>query len=105
MFAGGSFVSVSSTWLARTVTSQRSPSGRSSVGLRTTLLVLVEAPTKAYPRAEPVEGHLMVKLLNEVSTGSLKLMVMFVLRELSIDSSTGDTVVTAGCASVVKVKV
>src|ERR671939_498222 len=76
MLSGGSSVSTSLIWFAITFTAHVVPSGRSAVG--SSVAVSVPEPLTEKDFGVPV-GHWRVNELVEEATGSLNLIVMFVL--------------------------
>src|SRR4051812_10943175 len=102
MLSGGSNVSTSMIWLAKTVTVQVVPEGRSATGSRVKLLAGDALSVNAC--GEPV-GHWIEKELVVALTGSVKLMVMLELVATLVAPFAGVVVVTAGPASTLIVTV
>src|SRR5438309_10741816 len=95
MLFGGSTVSWSVTWAARTVTVQLSENAKSTVG---SSLNVVGPPVWA-AACEPLVVQPIVYQGLETSTGSLNVIVMSVLKATPVAPASGEVAVTAGAVS------
>src|SRR5512132_439583 len=95
MLSGGSSVSWSATWGAKTVTVQVSPAPKSAVGSSENV---VGPPETAAPCA-PVVAHEMENQGSVRLTGSLNVIEMFAASATSVAPACGLVAVTAGGAS------
>src|ERR671935_2223792 len=100
MLSGGSFVSWSVTFAAKTVTVQVSPWTKSAVG---SSVKVVGPPLTdvVWPSLVP---HEIEYQLPVTSTGSVKVMEMFALTATSVAPFAGEVLETAGAASVGQMK-
>src|SRR5437867_7310290 len=98
MLFGGSTVSWSVTSDARTLTVQLSEKAKSGVGSS----VNVVGPPLCAAAWEPLVSQRIVYHEGETLSGSLKVMVMFVLNPTPTAPSSGDVAVTAGALSPVQ---
>src|SRR2546427_10797541 len=95
MLFGGSAVSWSVTSEARTVTVQLSEKAKSTTGSSE----YVAGPPLWMAAWEPLEAQAIVYQAVETSTGSLKVIAMFVLKPTPTAPDRGDVAVTAGALS------
>src|SRR5919112_200196 len=102
MLSGGSKVSASVIWLAKTVTVQVVPAGRSAVGSSVKLAAGEALSVKVW--GEPA-GHCTEKEPVVALTGSLKLTVMFVFCATPVAPLTGEVDATVGPSSTLIVTV
>ena len=98
MLFGGSTVSWSVTWAARTVTVQLSENAKSTVGSS----VNVVGPPVWAAACEPLVAQPIVYQGLETSTGSLNVIVMSVLKATPVAPASGEVAVTAGALSPVQ---
>src|SRR5438552_4207786 len=98
MLFGGSTVSSSVTWAARTVTVQLSENAKSTVGSS----VNVVGPPVWAAACDPLVAQPIVYQGLETSTGSLNVMVMSVLKATPVAPASGEVAVTAGALSPVQ---
>src|SRR5437879_10564207 len=95
MLFGGSAVSWSVTSEARTVTVQLSEKAKSTTGWSE----YVAGPPLWMAAWEPLEAQAIAYQAVETSTGSLKVIVMFVLKPTPTAPDRGGVAVTAGALS------
>src|SRR5438876_10643308 len=95
MLFGGSTVSSSVTWAARTVTVQLSENAKSTAGSS----VNVVGPPVWAAACDPLVAQPIVYQGLETSTGSLNVIVMSVLKATPVAPASGEVAVTAGALS------